>query len=71
MQTYAILVQNKADSKMEADIRELRREQDRDLRSAEQARRDMEKAIEVELGKGAEVAKWPECAAPARHKRQS
>ena len=46
---YALLVETTRDQKMEAEFRQLRREQEKERRELEQMRRRMEKAVEAKL----------------------
>jgi hypothetical protein len=57
MQKYAILAQVEKDKQMEAEFQQLREEQEHDLREIEQARREMETAIEEAL-RGKPTGRW-------------
>lgn len=56
--TYAILVQGENGRKMEAELQELRREQNRELRNLEQARQETEAAIEQGLAGKTKKVSW-------------
>lgn len=59
MQSYAILAHVQRDKKMEAELQEIRREQDNDLREIELVRQEMESRIDDELN-GKPSPRWNE-----------
>lgn len=60
MQSYVILAHAQQDRKMEAELQDLRREQDRDLRELETARQEMESGGESSHHERLN-SQWNEC----------
>lgn len=65
MLKYGILAQVEKDRKMEAELEQLREQQEQELQELDRVRREMETAVEEEL-QGKTLRKWTRCPGEAK-----